>query len=195
MFPLGSTVFPSQVVPLHVFEPRYRQLIEDLDENGEPPTFGIALIDRGHEVGGGDHRVDVATRVVVLERRRFDDGRWAVVAAGIERLDVVEWLPDDPYPQARVRARARRDTGGGALEDVERLLRDTIELALGDEPVPDFDLSDDALTRLDQLSARAPVATIDRQRILEAETSTDQIALLREALDDRRGVLSAMLER
>lgn len=191
MFPLGSTVFPSQIVPLHVFEPRYRQLVEDLDEL-EVPTFGIVLIDRGHEVGGGDHRVDVATRVEVLERERLDDGRWAVVAAGIERIDIIDWLPDDPYPRARTRSRERRDDGGGSLDDLESVLRETLSLAIPEDSPVEISFSVDPLTRLDQLSAVAPISTFDRQQVLEAETSAAQIETLDRALRGRREVLTAI---
>jgi len=191
MFPLGSTVFPSQIVPLHVFEPRYQQLVEDLDEL-EVPTFGIVLIDRGHEVGGGDHRVDVATRVEVLERQRLDDGRWAVVAAGVERIDIIDWLPDDPYPRARTRSRERRDDGGGSLDDLESVLRETLSLAIPEDSPVEISFSVDPLTRLDQLSAVAPISTFDRQQVLEAETSAAQIDTLDRALRGRREVLTAV---
>ena len=191
MFPLGNAVFPNTVVPLHVFEPRYLQLVDDI-VGLETPTFGIVLIDRGHEVGGGDHRVGVGTRVEVLQQERFDDGRWGVVAFGVERIDVVEWLDDDPYPRALVQARVRRDTGGGSLDDLEALLRATLVLALPGEELPELSFSADPLTRLDQLSALAPVATFDRQRILEAETSVAQIDRLRATLSERREMLEAM---
>ena len=191
MFPLGNTVFPHQVVPLHIFEPRYRELIEDV-QSLPTPTFGIALIDRGHEVGGGDHRVDVATRVDVLQSERFDDGRFGVVAFGVERLDVVEWLDDDPYPRAIVRPRVRSDTGGGSLDDLETLLRETLALALEGSELPELRFSTDPLAHLDQLSALAPVSTFDRQQILEAETSTAQIERLRASLSERKEMLEAM---
>ena len=53
MFPLGSVLLPGDVLPLHVFEQRYRALIRRCLTDPEP-EFGVVLIDRGHEVGGGD---------------------------------------------------------------------------------------------------------------------------------------------
>src|SRR4051812_26706984 len=54
MFPLGTVLFPHAVLPLHVFEPRYRALVETcLHSDGR---FGVVLIERGYEVGGGDAR-------------------------------------------------------------------------------------------------------------------------------------------
>ena len=61
MFPLGSVLLPGVVLPLHVFEPRYQQLVRDCLETDEH-EFGVVLIDRGSEVGGGDSRTDVGCR-------------------------------------------------------------------------------------------------------------------------------------
>ena len=59
MFPLGTVLLPSVLLPLHIFEERYRTLIRDvLDADRE---FGVVLIERGSEVGGGDTRSSVGT--------------------------------------------------------------------------------------------------------------------------------------
>src|SRR5947207_15568149 len=100
MFPLGAVLFPHLVLPLHVFEPRYRQLT--LDCLAGDREFGVVLIERGHEVGGGDERFAQGTVAHILEAAEFEDGRWALVTVGTRRIRVREWLPDDPYPQALV---------------------------------------------------------------------------------------------
>ena len=79
MFPLGSVLVPGAVLPLHVFEPRYRALVRSCLDSGEP-EFGVVLIERGSEVGGGDVRFDVGTLARIVQAGRFDDGRLAVVA-------------------------------------------------------------------------------------------------------------------
>ena len=100
MFPLGTVLLPSLLLPLHVFEPRYRTLVDDcVAGDGE---FGVVLIERGSEVGGGDVRTDVGTVARILEVERFDDGRFAVAAVGTRRIRVERWLDDDPYPRAEV---------------------------------------------------------------------------------------------
>lgn len=201
MFPLGSTVFPGQIIPLHVFEPRYRALLShltaDSTADGVDPTFGIVLIERGFEVGGGDRRADVATRVEIVQAEQFDDGRWAVIAAGIERVTIVEWLDDDPYPRARVQPRAVIDNGGDNLDGIEELLRRTLDLAArsaGVTPPDELEFSSDPHTRLDQLCALAPLTDFDRQAILEAQTSRDQIEKLSAALTDKQLILRAQLD-
>ena len=131
MFPLGTVLLPGGVLPLHVFEPRYRMMVRAvLGGDGE---LGIVLIERGHEVGGGDTRFSVACLARVAQSEELPDGRFAIAVVGLEPIDVVEWLPDDPYPRARVarrrpgapdpdaRARARR----AARREVARARRCT----------------------------------------------------------------------
>jgi uncharacterized protein len=101
MFPLGSVLFPFGVMPLRVFEDRYKALTEDvLAGNRE---FGVVLIERGSEVGGGDVRFPVATVATVLEAEPTDDGGWYLVTFGTRRIEVLVWTGDDPYPVALVR--------------------------------------------------------------------------------------------
>ena len=88
MFPLGIAMFPTQLLPLHVFEDRYRQMMADVLRLESDQSFGVSLIERGHEVGGGDVRTTVATRVELMQAEEFEDGRWGIVTAGIERIDV-----------------------------------------------------------------------------------------------------------
>jgi hypothetical protein len=59
MFPLSTVLFPHAQIPLHVFEPRYRALTKDALAGDS--RFGIVLIERGSEVGGGDQRMAVGT--------------------------------------------------------------------------------------------------------------------------------------
>ncbi len=100
MFPLGTVLFPYGVLPLHVFEPRYRALVADCLAAPDGPEFGVVLIERGSEVGGGDTRFDVGTVARIVDASAFDDGRYALATVGTRRLRVLRWLPDDPYPQA-----------------------------------------------------------------------------------------------
>jgi Lon protease-like protein len=170
MFPLGSVLFPSMVLPLHVFEPRYRQLVHDCIE-GEP-EFGVVLIERGSEVGGGETRTGVGTRARIVEAAPFADGRWALGCVGTDRLRVHRWLDDDPYPRADVEPWP--DDGGATssevLDDAVRAVRQALALhaELGDETAPaTIELSDDPELASFQLAAVGPFATSDRQALLE----------------------------
>ena len=100
MFPLSGVLFPHASMPLHVFEPRYRSLMRDcLDADRR---FGTVLIERGSEVGGGDERSALGTRCVITREIELPDGRWLLEVCGEALIEVVQWLPDDPYPVALV---------------------------------------------------------------------------------------------
>ena len=111
MFPLGTVLFPHAVIPLHVFEPRYRALMQDCLDGDR--RFGVVLIERGSEVGGGDQRAEVGTQGVITRAAELPDGRWVLEVTGEELVAIDEWLPDDPYPVALVTAHPGADRGCG----------------------------------------------------------------------------------
>ncbi len=123
MFPLGNVVLPGELLPLNVFEPRYRQLVLDCLA-AEVPEFGVVLIERGSEVGGGDVRTSIGTVARIVRVVPLGSGRFEVVAAGVRRVTVLEWLSDDPYPRGDVESWP--DAGPADAElvraEIERLL-------------------------------------------------------------------------
>src|SRR3954468_24377263 len=128
MFPLGTVLFPYALLPLQVFEPRYQLMMRHvLDGDHE---FGVVLIERGSEVGGGDTRFDIATVARVVQSSDLLDGRIVLATVGMRRVRVARWLPDDPYPRAEVVPLddTSTDPEGDAtarLEVVERLAQVT----------------------------------------------------------------------
>src|ERR1700691_5047507 len=95
MFPLSALLYPHALIPLHVFEPRYRALTRDCLAGDA--RFGVVLIERGAEVGGGDQRMAVGTCAVITKAAALSDGRWMLLVQGDKRIRVGEWLDDDPY--------------------------------------------------------------------------------------------------
>jgi Lon protease-like protein len=196
MFPLGTVLLPHAHLPLHIFEPRYRALIKDvLAGDGE---FGVVLIERGHEVGGGDARFAVGTVARVVQTAELPDGRWLVDAVGTDRFRVSEWLPEDPYPQALVEPVEDEPDGAGpeAAERrtaVERLLRQVLALQveLG-FPAPSAvrSLDDDPTTASFEAARLSPLGPIDAQKVLEAPGTLARLTLLQDFLDDARDVLN-----
>jgi uncharacterized protein len=194
MFPLGTVLFPSVVLTLHVFEPRYRALVDDcLAGDGQ---FGVVLIERGSEVGGGDVRTDVGTVARILQVERFDDGRSALSAVGEGRIRVERWLEEDPYPRAEVSDWGDPDGDRADLGPVEPLFRRALALAteLGEAPAPlDVALAPDPGLATFQVAALAPLGPADRQAILATERPTDRADLLVSRLTDLLELLSARL--
>jgi Lon protease-like protein len=198
MFPLGTVLLPGAVLPLHVFEPRYRQLVIDClaDDRGDP-EFGVALIERGWEVGGGDERSDVGTVARMVRVEALEGGRYAIVAVGTRRIRVNEWLPDDPYPIADVDDWPDDDVDQPELrervDDLTSRLADVLGLAaqLGEAPA-DIDLtmiSDDPVVASYHLTALAPIGPADTYRLLCAPNPAARLDELTSALDDAEAVL------
>ena len=86
LFPLNTVLFPGQVLPLHVFEPRYRQMIVMCIEQGAP--FGVALIQDGEEVGGPAKPYEVGTTARITQVERLDDGRLNIISVGELRFRI-----------------------------------------------------------------------------------------------------------
>ena len=207
MFPLGTVLLPGGLLPLHVFEPRYRQLVGDLlaDDVNEP-EFGITMIERGMETGGGEVRAAVGTIARVVHIEALDGGRYRLVVVGTRRFRVRSWLPDDPYPLADVDEwpdedpddPRLRDLIAGARARIRDINRRTAEL--GDRPRPvagggdeggepaaaatDPEISDDPLLATYHLAGIAPLGPADRYRLLCADSPLHRLQLLDEALDD-----------
>jgi Lon protease-like protein len=195
MFPLGTVLLPGGVLPLHVFEPRYRQLVIDClaDDSGEP-EFGVTLIERGSEVGGGDQRVGVGVIARMVQVEALPGGRYAIVTVGTQRFRVNAWLPDDPYPLADVDE--WRDVDPDAPDLPARVaaatarLREVLDLAarLG-EGRRDVEVSADPLLASYHLAGLAPLGPADRYRLLCAASPAERLDLLTEALDDVEAML------
>jgi uncharacterized protein len=200
MFPLGSVLFPSLVLPLHVFEPRYRAMVRHLLGAGVDPEFGVVLIERGSEVGGNDVRTDVGTVARIVEATELPDGRWALATFGVRRVRVQEWLPDDPWPRAVVehfdddpRAGAESSARWSA---VQGQLRRVLGLAaeLGEASVPaTVELADDPALGSFQAAAVAPLGPVDQYRVLGTAGVDDRLDLLGELLGDAGELLEARL--
>jgi uncharacterized protein len=195
MFPLQTVLLPGGVLPLHVFEPRYRQLVIDClaDDTGEP-EFGVTLIERGSEVGGGDQRADIGVIARMVQVQALPDGRYTLVAVGTRRLRVNAWLPDDPYPLADIDE--WRDLEPDAPElpakvtTATRRLGEVLELAARFADVPtELAISDDPLLASYHLAALAPVGPADRYRLLCAESPAARLDLLIDVLDDVEAML------
>jgi Lon protease-like protein len=182
MFPLSTVFFPHAWLPLHVFEERYRSLMADcMDQDRQ---FGVVLITRGSEVGGGDQRVDVGTLARITRVSALEDGRMLVMARGARRLRVTQWLSDDPYPRASIEefplaggAGHDADLAGG--RDAVRRLRSLLS-ELRDVPAlpHDLDISGTDEEIGWQLCELAPLNLIDRQQLLSSGDLSGQMELL-----------------
>jgi Lon protease-like protein len=171
---------------LRVFEERYLKMMGAVLDH-EIPHFGVVLIERGSEVGGGEQRFVYGTLAQILQVEA-PDGPLAVVARGAERFRVIEWLPDDPYPQARVEILESFDAGAVSDDDLaatERLVRDTLSSAaeLGDVTWPsDLELSEDPVEKAWQLAGISPLGPLDHYDFLASDNLEALLTTVRDTV-------------
>ncbi len=202
MFPLGTVLFPHAVLPLHVFEPRYRALTRAVLDGDQ--EFGVVLIERGSEVGGGDVRFDVGTVAHIVQASELADGRFALAVVGVSRFRVDQWLPDEPYPRAEIvvldddnHADATPAAAAAALVDpVVATLREVYELfgrvhAVATSAPSDF--SPDPEQASFEVAAAAALGPLDAQRVLEIPDTGARLRVLSELLVDHAALLRSQL--
>jgi Lon protease-like protein len=180
LFPLGTVLFPGMPLPLHIFEPRYRQMMHD--HAGDQIPFGIALIQSSRAPQGTYPSHDIGTAAYMLNRHEKPDGRWDIVVKGERRFRIlktddsllytmatIEWLDDelgDPTEADTllriVAAQFHRYAGGIARITKRRF----IDVAIPEDPVrASFDLA-----------SRLPLHTWERQRLLECKTAVERLS-------------------
>ena len=176
LFPLGTVLFPGLVLPLHIFEERYRDLVKDLLALPEQEQqFGVVTIREGREVGsdGLTALYDVGCTARLRRVQAYEDGRYDLVTVGAERFRLtslgterpyftgeVQWLPDtrgDPA-EAAVLQHAVRTAYSGYLQ----ALADA-----GGTEVEAPELPDDPLVLSHLVAATMLLDLSDRQDLLE----------------------------
>jgi Lon protease-like protein len=188
MFPLGGVHFPYSVIPLRIFEDRYLELLSDV--TAADGRFGVVLIERGFEVGGGDVRFDVGTLAEIRAVSDLKNGAKAVVAAGLGRVRIDQWLTDDPYPLAEVTLLGESDTGPDdqeLLAEATRLLHRLLAVAseLGADTA-NFapDMSDDPLVAGFHLAQMIQLGPLDAQHLLEEDSTTARLSAMNQFLGE-----------
>lgn len=181
MFPLGSVLFPFVPIPLRVFEPRYLTMVGRLLDEDEP-EFGVVLIERGPEAGGGDQRASVGTMArLVSAAARPDD--LLIIAVGTRRVTVERWVDDDPYPQAELSTLPDLEWSeelAPLRTEAEAVVRRVIARVADPDSDADIELADDPVAAVWQLAAIAPLGEYDRYTLLR---STSMGGLLRQLID------------
>lgn len=190
LFPLQTVLFPGVTISLHIFEPRYRLLINRCIQNKQP--FGVVLIREGEEVASDDDispvvPFEIGTTAVIQQVLRTQDGRMLLSAQGEQRFRIVNIVEQEPYLVAQVEPLGEEMTPEtvAAAEQVRELYelhRAAITAATGLEQ--DLaDLSDDPISVSFDLSDRFRIVNFSKQQLLEAD------------LDERLGAIAEAFSR
>lgn len=188
LFPLHVVLFPGRPLPLHIFEPRYRRLVEDL-EAGDG-CFGVVAIRNGHEVGGGAEYHEVGTVARLASVTRLPDGRAEILTRGAERFRVVRPLPDDPYPRGEVELLPERPPGP-MTEELAAVVREALRPYLCGLGMPDEladRLPDDPAAFAWFVAASLQTELPEQQRLLELERTEERLAVALRLLRREQGL-------
>ena len=190
MFPLGSVLLPAMPLQLRVFEERYLLMLSELVA-AKDARFGVVLIERGWEVGGGDHRFGVGTVAEILQVVA-EDGVVGLAAQGSGRFEITRWLDDAPHPRAEVEPLPDL-VWDDALEplrvETEQLVRRTLAEASEFAETgwsPDVELADDPMDRCWQLAGITPLGDLDRLALLRASSAEELLTRTAELTREAR---------
>jgi Lon protease-like protein len=182
LFPLHTVLFPGQVLPLHIFEPRYRRMISECLRDGAP--FGVVLIREGAEVGAAAKPASVGTTARIAQVDTLADGRMNIVTVGEARFVVHAVHAERPYLEATATIERWPDEASPALTPlagrVLSLLQSyLLELGDGDNSTALSQLPKSALLVATAAAAVPSIPLQERQYLLEMHTLED--VLKREA--------------
>jgi Lon protease-like protein len=194
LFPLGTVLFPGVVLPLHVFEPRYRTLVRRLMEPGASREFGVVAIRQGVETGvdGVRSLYEIGCTAELRQVTPLEDGRYDIVAVGVRRFRLagvhsgrepfpcgeVEWLREEPVEagESTVVARSVRELFGRCRQLLSAY---SPENSAGNSSRPRIAapavLPDDPRLLSHLVAATAPFTLDDRQSLLAACSTAERL--------------------
>jgi Lon protease-like protein len=195
LFPLHTVLFPGQVLPLHIFEPRYRQMIGECLHQNVP--FGVVLIKKGTEAGHTAESVTVGTTARITHVQTLDDGRMNILTVGDTRFRVLQLHTERPYMEATTSLWQWPDEDSAELHPLARNVLDRLRRYLierGQEANPEAfaDVRDNPVLVATAAAAVPDLSLADRQRLLEMPTLKDLLRRETDLLEQERQVLRVL---
>lgn len=202
LFPLNTVLFPQARLPLHIFEPRYREMIgRCIDDD---LAFGVLLIKEGVEVGGSAIPHAVGTLAQITDLERLPDGRLNLTAVGVMRFRLLEQfaarayatgrivlLPDEPVDATQtksIESEVRRE-----FIDYVQAIRKVSE---PDREISALNLPDDPTMLSYIIAAVLPLNAPEKQMLLEIQTTRERLqremSLLRRESESLRTLLEKL---
>ena len=174
LFPLGLVLLPTEQVPLHIFEPRYRELITECLDEGEP--FGLVFAD-----DDGLRRVGTLASVVEVTDR-FDDGRLNVVVEGGDRFRLVELTEGRSFHTGTIEPLGDLENDPPSAEEVERataVFSRLVQLTGAEVEPPDVESEQPSFS----IAARFELAPDLKLELLEETSERQRLVRLCEILE------------
>ncbi|MBW4720076.1 LON peptidase substrate-binding domain-containing protein [Saccharothrix obliqua] len=198
LFPLGTVLLPGTSLPLHVFEPRYRQLTVDLVTGKLPErNFGVLAIRQGWEVGPGNATAlhDVGCEALLNDAKPLPDGRFDLATTGGRRFRLVEldtesapylvgrveWLEDTPTPAELTELTPLLEEGAVAAFRRYRAAAFEDNPTVAVNEALSYALANDCLLTPD-----------DRQHLLEERSEVRRLRMVRKMMHREAGIIAAL---
>jgi Lon protease-like protein len=193
VFPLPLVLYPGLTVPLHVFEPRYRQLLQDV--GGIDGRFAVVLVEPDDAAETARlHTIGCMARITEVEP--LGDGRANIVILGEERVRLLDWNEDRPYATASVQV-LDEDTGSESLANLvrERFI-DYVEtmfrfVQMAPPAVPD---TEDARELSYRVAGIIHVEPAEKQYLLRCPSTDERLSTLLQLLARENQRLSELAD-
>ena len=203
LFPLGAVLYPGMLLPLHIFEERYRQLVRDLLDKAEPRRFGVIAIRKGRETGiDGVHSLYEIGCVATLRRvEEHEDGRFDIVTVGTQRFRLLTLDRTRPYLQGEVEVLADEPPGpaeaGPAVQVIQAAFREYLDALTewGGAPVRLEDLPDEPGLLSFIVAAAMVIDLPERQAMLAEPDTLRRLAMQRALLSRETAMLRTTTSR
>jgi Lon protease-like protein len=189
LFPLNTVLFPQARLPLQIFEPRYREMIERC--LAEDLAFGILLtevtlvIKEGVEVGAAALPHAIGTIARIVDVARLADGRMNIIVAGITRFELLERSTDRAYLTGSIRLLSDENVD---LKKAERAARRVAQLFQSyanalrkitemdeDSAKEELQLAKDPTVLSYAIAASLPISLLDKQALLATSTTIQRL--------------------
>jgi Lon protease-like protein len=179
LFPLNTVLFPGQLLPLHIFEPRYRQMIGECIQHGQ--AFGVVLIRSGEEVGTVAEPYAVGTTAHIVQVEGEADGRMNILCVGQARFRIAHLLHEKPYLSGQVELWPWEPylAGSADVDRVRRLLDRYLHLlAELTEGKLDLNLPDEPAALAHVAASALQVELSEKQRLLTTPSVGDLLTCI-----------------
>jgi Lon protease-like protein len=203
LFPLGAVLYPGMLLPLHIFEERYRQLVQDLLDGPDPRRFGVIAIRKGRETGiDGVHSLyEVGCTASLRRVEQHEDGRFDIVSVGTDRFRLLGLDQTRPYLQGEVEMLAEDDADPAVAAALVRTVQSAFRTYLdaltewGGATVRIEELPEEPRLLSFIVAAAMIIDLPDRQLMLDESDTGQRLSLQRAMLSRETAMLRTTTSR
>jgi len=203
LFPLGAVLYPGMLLPLHIFEERYRQLVRDLLDGAEPRRFGVIAIRKGRETGiDAVHSLyEIGCTATLRRVDQHEDGRFDIVTLGTQRFRLLRLDQTRPYLQGEVEMLAEDPvdaaTAGPAVRVIQAAFREYLDALTewGGATVRLEELPDEPELLSFIVAAATVIDLPERQAMLAESDTLRRLAMQRALLSRETAMLRTTTSR